>query len=510
MQRLVEEYTRYWNKPRGRTRVLESVLCSEREACWEKFIDRVSAVNVSGAAGADVNSVMVGDAGADVNIASGSADGFDMKSELGEAAGSIANEGADVNCEFTETAEAGVNTELLDIAGSAGAVVNQATREGTRVVVNSQSLLAALLYDVIKLRKTQVVRYLVEAKGADVNVAPRGSEQPLFTAVMKRATDIVQLLLSAGADPNIEHSRSIPLCVAVRNGDPDSMKLLLEAGADVNHEDTWGRSPLMSALSRGNAQCVKGLLEAGADVNFACKWQHTPLLEAARHGDPECVKLLLEAGADVNHADSHGNTALKAATGMGDFYVRLPATGADVNSSDAEEFASARRSLFRDILALVKLLMAAGADVNKPAPLRMYMRNPVDDSVPLFLLAAGEEHVTLRLPVRQQIRFLPQDWGDLLLKNQCRKVIRKHLLTLDPHTNLFIRAPQLQMTPGMTGLPRPLVEYLLYNQTLHVDWENIECAQSGQRNSDTDFDSDSGSEFDSNSNSSENTGVLSP
>ena len=50
----------------------------------------------------------------------------------------------------------------------------------------------------------------------------------------------------------------------------------------------------------------------------------------------------------------------------------------------------------------------------------------------------------------------------LELKHICREAIRKHLLKLDLHSNLFVRVPQL-------GLPSIVTEYLLFNQSLDDD-----------------------------------------
>ena len=44
---------------------------------------------------------------------------------------------------------------------------------------------------------------------------------------------------------------------------------------------------------------------------------HTPLYEAACYGHIECVKLLIAAGADVNKADKYGHTPLNMAAGNG-------------------------------------------------------------------------------------------------------------------------------------------------------------------------------------------------
>ena len=76
----------------------------------------------------------------------------------------------------------------------------------------------------------------------------------------------------------------------------------------------------------------------------------------------------------------------------------------------------------------------------------------------LLLYAAGE---TLDGPIDAEklpdcLRF---DDLQLMLKHICREAIRKHLLSLDPHTHLFYRIPRL-------GLPSSLNRYLLYNTSL--------------------------------------------
>ena len=52
----------------------------------------------------------------------------------------------------------------------------------------------------------------------------------------------------------------------------------------------------------------------------------------------------------------------------------------------------------------------------------------------------------------------------LNLKHMCRETIRKHLLSLDPHSHLFGRVPRL-------GLPVSLTSYLLYNCSLNIQSE---------------------------------------
>ena len=52
------------------------------------------------------------------------------------------------------------------------------------------------------------------------------------------------------------------------------------------------------------------------------------------------------------------------------------------------------------------------------------------------------------------------------LKHQCREVIIKHLIDLDPHSHLFGRISQLP-------LPSALKSYMLYNVSLEVDESDV-------------------------------------
>ena len=103
------------------------------------------------------------------------------------------------------------------------------------------------------------------------------------------------------------------LIEAAKNGKTELVKLLIAAGADVNKADEDGETPLFRAAWNAHTECVKLLLAAGANVNKANKWGGTPLYWAAYKGRTECVKLLIDAGADVNKASNEGRTPLSIA-----------------------------------------------------------------------------------------------------------------------------------------------------------------------------------------------------
>ncbi len=141
--------------------------------------------------------------------------------------------------------------------------------------------------------------------GADVNAADRWGDTPLLIASYRGYIEIVKLLLTAGADANVNPGRKIhcftALMAASENGHTEIVKLLLTAGADVNAADkTEGVSPLLMTSLYGYTEIVKLLLTAGADVNIMISVNgidHTPLSLSKEMSHTRIVKLLIEYGA---------------------------------------------------------------------------------------------------------------------------------------------------------------------------------------------------------------------
>jgi ankyrin repeat protein len=138
---------------------------------------------------------------------------------------------------------------------------------------------------------------------------------PLAYACGMGHVDTVLFLLKSGADPNskdagrlVENVGSLSaLKVASMQGHNGILQLLLDAGADVNIQDSAaensGETPLISASKMGHIGIVRLLLKNGADVNAqasAAEIPGGPLISAVRMGHTTIVKILLDKGADVN------------------------------------------------------------------------------------------------------------------------------------------------------------------------------------------------------------------
>ena len=155
-----------------------------------------------------------------------------------------------------------------------------------------------------------VVCLLLQA-GASVNDA--GHHAPLAMASANGHIEIVRVLLQGGADPAQDGSA---LTSASLHGHTEIFKLLLESRATVDNPGSCGETPLTSACGAGCNQTVQMLLEAGADSSKAARL-HTPLGAAIVNGHKRVVQGLLEAGADIDSVKPGGTTPLGLAARQG-------------------------------------------------------------------------------------------------------------------------------------------------------------------------------------------------
>lgn len=97
-----------------------------------------------------------------------------------------------------------------------------------------------------------------------------------------------------------------PLVAAIRGGNPDVLQLLLSRGADVDLMVAASEffTPICTAVAVNNYQAVKALIERGANLN-ASGSIHSPraICCAARSGNLQMVNFLLEHGAYVNASE---------------------------------------------------------------------------------------------------------------------------------------------------------------------------------------------------------------
>ena len=386
--------------------------------------------------------------------------------------------GADVNVRnvygFTSLAQLALrgnrmDTECADILLASGADVNLPVENGDMPVIICR-----------KHDNSTLLQYLQE-QGADLNRKNRNGRSALTIAIKYCKRMCIDIWISGGADVNVRNEYGCPVLItAASRGDFISMRALLTAGADENMRSLIeGTTALISCPGRSilcketRKICVNLLIYNGADVNIFDEDGKTALMcAAAAVGNETVVRLLINAGADVNIADNQGRTALIEAASTPrvenePMVKALIDAGADVNIADNWGRTALTEAAFEGNFQCMKLLLKEGAHVNKFSCrgniVTYYLEHTtrIKKCIPKLLQAAGEE-IGSSLGGKIPAYLKKHDGITLELKHICREAIRKHLLELNSHQNLFSRIPRL-------GLPSALVRYLLYYRSVDAD-----------------------------------------
>jgi uncharacterized protein len=190
------------------------------------------------------------------------------------------------------------------------------------------------LVEAAKNQDQQAVRTLLTQK-VDINSRASDGSTALLWLAHWNDLDTANLLLGAGADANTANDFKItPLSEACINANSALVRALLKSGANPNTPVATGETPLMTCARTGSADAVRMLIEYGATVNAKEPMQNqTALMWAAAERHPDVVKAFIDAHADLTANSKQGFTAIHFAARVGDLesVKLLVAAGVDVN-----------------------------------------------------------------------------------------------------------------------------------------------------------------------------------
>eukprot|EP00375_Theileria_parva_P003352 XP_766034.1 ankyrin repeat protein [Theileria parva strain Muguga] len=161
------------------------------------------------------------------------------------------------------------------------------------------------LHVATELGSYEICKILIE-NNANVNICSKSFSTPLSIAVIKSHTDLIDLLLEHGADPNVtepddddddscDSKKSIPppLVYCSSSGNTDLVNKLLENGANPNICDSQGWTSLHCAAESGHLSICKLLIEHGADANIVSRNKNAYIL-AVMNGHDNVAEYLKE------------------------------------------------------------------------------------------------------------------------------------------------------------------------------------------------------------------------
>ena len=197
--------------------------------------------------------------------------------------------------------------EIVRMLVKAGADVNQpiqgqmnpltpAASSGDIVMV--RELIAAgakatgiSLFAPIGQGRLDMVKELIAA-AADVNVRDRWGNSVLGSAVEQGDAAIVRAIIQAGANLDAVSGGRTPLVLATVKQNTELVHMLLDAGANVDARDIYKFTALMEAAIRPNKQIISTLLTAGANPRLKAETGESAITLAKQKRMLDNLKLL--------------------------------------------------------------------------------------------------------------------------------------------------------------------------------------------------------------------------
>jgi len=322
----------------------------------------------------------------------------------------------------------------LHVASRAGAAAVVTRLVGAAADVDARTSTGATpLMLAASSGSVEAVTALLDAK-ADPNATEAAHEQTaLMFAAARDRHEVVRVLLARRAEANAV-SKFVNLAALSADGEGTGRPAQTPAAAAAAARDIpgvtrgfryneligaqGGLTALHFAARQGGLSSVEALVEGGADVNQASPGDRTsPLVIATINGHFDIAMYLLERGADPNLANQAGVTPLYGAINVQwapiaaypqprahlqqrhtyvDLVQALLAKGADPNArlsrkvwfssynfdqSNVDEIGATPfwRAAYASDVAMMRLLVAAGADPNIPTMATPIRRGPSED-----------------------------------------------------------------------------------------------------------------------------------
>jgi ankyrin repeat protein len=174
------------------------------------------------------------------------------------------------------------SSALADAAMKKNAAAVRSLLEQKADVNAPQADGATALHWAVRWDDLEMADLLIRA-GADVHARNRLGVTPLYLACINGNAVMIGKLLDSGVDSNAALSEpgETPLMLVSRTGNTQALRVLLDHRADVNARDaSKQQTALMYAAAEGHMAAVRMLIDAGADVNARSKVE----IEAGRGG----------------------------------------------------------------------------------------------------------------------------------------------------------------------------------------------------------------------------------
>jgi len=244
-----------------------------------------------------------------------------------------------------------------------------------------------------------IIRFLVEDKGFDVNFVDNNGFTPFHAGAGSGSVELLKYFIAEGANIHTTTTiGAIPMVSAIYSDSLAAVEFLFELGCEYDVPNQWNVYPIHYAAYLGNVEVMRLFLDRGVNIHKVTMNRETPFfwavvgrrfemadfllengvdinakvvggvtaLHSAHKLRMESLEYLLEKGADITAVDSTGNTVLHAAawSGRDEIVRKIIENGVDVNAVNNNGATALVNACNRDSLDVIELLLENGAKLD--------------------------------------------------------------------------------------------------------------------------------------------------
>lgn len=182
--------------------------------------------------------------------------------------------------------------------------------ESLRIENSSEKSINTLIFDYEQNPHPELINQIIAKLNqlvATKNISLEELKKLEFKSVEMNCPELLAPLLSFGNLANsLDQNNNTPLILAAMNGHTEIVRLLIDAGADVNARNSHHDTALMTAIAKGHGQIAQALIQARAKIDICNKDGVTPLalaiLSARTHDEVDMVSVLKELCSPQEYA----------------------------------------------------------------------------------------------------------------------------------------------------------------------------------------------------------------